>query len=226
MTPAELLASFRSEVVDTAKPYLWSDDEVWRYMNEAYMMFWRLVGGLPDFMSSACAVAVVSGQPTSALHPAILRIISATRRSDRASLEIINAEDLGRMRSSDYGQVKTLVLDERPGAVRYMVIGMQKNVVRWVMVPDQDDIVDLHVYRLPLNRLASDSAQFEELEDIHHWSLLKWMKHLAYGKQDAETFDKGRADLFEGEFRAYCAQAKAEQDRYKHKTRVVAYGGL
>jgi hypothetical protein len=51
------------------------------------------------------------------------------------------------------------------------------------------------------------------------------MKHLAHLKQDAETYDRGRADQFRTEFFAYCDQAKAEREKREHKFRTVAYGG-
>ena len=52
------------------------------------------------------------------------------------------------------------------------------------------------------------------------------MKALAYRKQDAETFDRARAEENEVVFARYCALVKSEFEREKHKTRVVAYGGL
>lgn len=226
MTPEALFRSFRAEVVDQKKPYLWSDDEVWEFMQSAYVEFWRMVGGIPDFTSHVCAVEAVAGEPTSQLSPLILRIMSASRASDNGDVAIINSTDLGRIHSIDYGQIKTLKLDLVQGKVRYMVLGMQKDLARWVQVPDTNDTINLHVYRLPLDQIDSDSRDFAELDEAHRRWLLKWMKHLAYQKQDAETFDKGRSDTFGDEFKGYCERAKGEQGRYKHKTRVVSYGGL
>ena len=226
MTPNDLYLAFRADVVDVAEPYLWSDEEVWRYMNDAYMMFWRKVGGIPDFTSTACRVPIVAGVESSEVNHSILRIMSASRASDFGVIEIINSTDLGRLRSSDYGQAKELRLDNKTGQVRYMVIGMQKNVVRWVQIPEADDVCKLVIYRLPLETITAQSEEFEDLEEIHHAYLLPWMKHLAYSKQDAETFDKGRADVSAAEFNAYCEDYRAEQARYAHKTRVGQYGGI
>lgn len=66
--------------------------------------------------------------------------------------------------------------------------------------------------------------QVEETRD--HVNLLMWMKYRAYGKQDAETFDRGRRDEYKAEFQAYCRDVSAEWERYKSKVHVVAYGGL
>ena len=52
------------------------------------------------------------------------------------------------------------------------------------------------------------------------------MKHRAYGKQDAETFDRGKSEAFKAAFEAYCESARMEYDKYKAKVRVVSYGGI
>ena len=68
--------------------------------------------------------------------------------------------------------------------------------------------------------------EFDEIGEEHLLSLLLWMKHRAYGKQDAETFDRSKRDEYKSSFEAYCNSAKAEWERYKSKVRVVEYGGL
>lgn len=226
MLSDELYEQFRSDVVDEAAPYLWTPSEVWRYMNDAYRMFVRLVGGVADYGSDVCAVDIVPGEATADINPNILRIMSATRRSDSNVIDIINHTDVGKMRSSDYGQAKRISLDTRSGPVRYAVVGLRKNTLRWVQVPEEADVADLHVYRLPLNTITGEGQSFDDVEEDHHIHLLKWMKHLAYAKHDVETYDKPKSDAYKSEFEGYCAQVKAEWERYKHKTRVVSYGGL
>ena len=226
MNTTGLYDAFRSDVVDTARPYLWTEDEVWRYMNDAYFQFVRKTGGVADFTSDACVVDIVPFEPTATLHKSVMRIMSATRRSDKQPLEIINGTDIGRMRSSDYGQTKQLVMDEKIGPVRYMVHGLQRGVVRWVQVPEAADVVDLHIYRMPLVGITGAEQELTDVDEEHHVRLLDWMKHLAYKKQDAETFNPKASAANEESFLNYCAQVKAEWERYKHKTRVVAYGGL
>ena len=53
-----------------------------------------------------------------------------------------------------------------------------------------------------------------------------WMKARAYGKEDTETFNRGKADEYEARFRSYCAEARKEQERLRREVGVVAYGGL
>ena len=94
MTSDELYEAFREDIVDVAKPYLWSDAEVWRYMNDAYSMLVRLTQGIPDADSEATELQIVANDANGELHPSILRIMSATRRSDGAEIKVINATDL------------------------------------------------------------------------------------------------------------------------------------
>lgn len=226
MNAGELYDTFRSNVVDTAKPYLWKDVEVYQYMDAAYKAFVRLTGGIADFTSDACAIDVVTGEPLVDLHPSVLRVMSATKRSDSQPLEIINSTDVGRMRSVDYGQIKRLVLDNKQGPIRYFLIGMQRGKARLIQSPLEPDTIDLHIYRLPLDSVIDDTHPLNEVDADHHIYLLDWMKHLAYNKHDADTYDPNKSEVSRVRFETYCAKMKAEWERYKHKSRSVVYGGL
>lgn len=226
MNSTELYDLYRSDVVDFARPYLWSDDEVWRYMNEAYFMFVRLTGGIPDVMSDAANVPITAGEKYSPTDPSILRIMSARRASDGVEIKVINSTDLPMLRDNDYGRTRPIWMDESPGPVRYMLLGAQQHQVQWLQVPLVDDSANLVIHRLPLTKITGDGQDFVDVNEEHHFPLLYWMKALAYRKQDAETFDRAKSSENDALFRQYCFEAKAELERKKHKTRVVAYGGL
>lgn len=226
MNSTGLYDTFRSDVVDTARPYLWTDDDVWRYAADAHRMFIRLTGGVSDFMSEACEVPVVAGQAIVELHPSLLRIMSATLRSATREVEVINPTDVVKMRTTDYGQIKQLVLDNKTGPIRYFVLGLQKGYARLVQVPLENDFIDLQIYRLPLKVIDGPDQEISDIEDDHHIHLIDWMKHLAYKKQDADTFNPKASDKGADDFEKYCAAIKAERARYMYKPGAVAYGGL
>lgn len=220
----ELLDAFRSDIIDEAQPYLWSDAEVIRYMDAAYRMFVRLTGGIADISSDATAVDMIAGERLSDLHPSILRIMSACKRSDSSYLDILNAgEGSEKIPTSDYRIALISWRQNLSGPVTKMIHGMERGKVAWVKTPEFDDTVDLHIYRLPLERIVDRSNTLSDVDEDHHIYLIDWMKHLAYKKQDAETFDKSKSDECEAQFRAYCEQCKREWERYKHKNRVVQY---
>lgn len=213
MNSTDLYEAFRSDVSDEVAPYLWSDAEVFRYMNDAYRMFVRKIGGVADFTSEATQIPVVAGDSVGAVNPSVLRVMSAYRTSDKSPLKIFNGPGSA--------QPTTLA-----GPVRAMVIGEQRHVVRWTTTPVVDDTVQLSVYRLPLGTITCDAQEFTDVDEDHHIHFLDWMKHLAYKKQDAETFDRAKSDESAQAFLDYCEFVKAEHERYKHVNRTVAYGGI
>lgn len=226
MNSGELYDRFRSDVVDEAAPYLWKDDEIWGYMDAAYKQFVRLTVGIADFLSPVTRVRIISGNPVSTLDPSILRIMSAKKASDNSELTIANMSDQPFLVSDDYSILSKLVLDNLPGPVRYMIIGAQRGKAKWVQVPAADDLVQMHVYRTPIVPVVDENHPLDEVDAEHHEYFLDWMKHRAYLKQDAETFDREKSNNAEARFRTYCEQCKREWERYKHKNRVVVYGGL
>ncbi len=214
--------------MDITAPYLWSSSDVFSYMNDAYRMFVRLTGGIPDFTSPATEVSIIAGEAVGVLDPSILKINKAQRASDGGEIEIINYTDLGKMApvTNDYGQPQTLTMDSQPGIVRYGIIGMQRNTVRWVKVPLVDDMANLIIYRLPFGRITDGGQDLTDVDEDHHLSLLDWMKYRAYGKQDADAFDARKSEDYKATFEAYCAFVRSEIERYKSKVRVVGYGGI
>lgn len=219
---------FRSDVRDEALPYLWSDAEVYSYIDDAQNMFCRLQGGIADATSPVTTISVVTGDVFLDVSPRILKIREMHRVSDGRGVEILNFEDLqsGNVhRSDDYGAfVRPYRFTTNPGPIRAVVVGMEANKLRLVDAADADDTLALIVYRLPLNSVTA-GGQPLEIDEHHHRHLLYWMKHLAHTKQDAETYDRGRSEQFRAEFLTYCSQAKAERERREHKYRTVAYGG-
>lgn len=228
----DLYDFFRSDTTDTVPPYLWSETEVFGYMNDAYRSFVRNIGGVPDVSSAATQIPVVAGQMYADVSPLILRFTQAHLVSTGQEVKIINEQDAAALFAADYGQARQILMSTTQGPVRYMMIGLGRSQtagkIRWLQVPAVNDTVSLSVLRLPLDTIEVGDSVFDfpdiGLEHIEY--LLLHMKARAYGKQDAETINLGKRDSYKTEFAAYCAAAKAEGDRYKHKTRIVAYGGL
>lgn len=199
-------------------------------MNDAYSMFVRLTGGIADFTSSATQVPIVTGEAIGTLDPSILRVMEAYRASDNSDIKVINQTDLTFTRDNDYGRIRPVYIDTKPGPVRYMIIGAQRGKCKWVQVPEVDDTANLYIYRLPLVDIDVSnpdlSFEFDDVPKEHHTHLALWMRRCAHLKQDAETFDKGKSAEYDQMFSNYCAGVKAEWERYKHKNRECVYGGI
>ena len=213
MNSTTLLDHWRTQVFDTREPYLWTDTEIFAWMNEAQQMFCRLTQGISDSRTeSVCAVPVVSGEATASVSNKIRRFRKASLASTGEWLDIVNIDD----------QPK---LDATQGRVTTMVIGLEPGLVRWVHVPKENDTVNLLLVRLPLADIST-TGQDLEIESIHHLALCDWITFRAYSKHDTETQQNPEAQTALKAFEAYCFKAKLEQERYEYKPRVVAYGGI
>lgn len=213
MNTTGVLDFFRSQMVDEKKPYLWTDDEAFVFMNEAQSMFCRLTDGIADATTPAVTTLPISaGEIFAEVHPSILLFRSAVLLSTGYSLDIKNHTDVTKWTN-------------QIGTITQMIIGLQKDLVRWNYMPNNDDEVQLLVYRLPLEALVAPDQELE-IEPVHHASLVYWMKHLAYAKQDVETWDQKASETGKAMFEEYCKRVRAEQERYKHKSRSILYGGL
>lgn len=217
MNSTEILETFREEMNDEADPPLWSDTLLFRYLDDAQKTFCRWTEGIEDSSTAEITrLAVVSGTEWYALDKRVLKVREAVDVSTGRPFGLYSAE-----RASDAG----IYFDGRPAQLKAFVTGLSKNMLRAWPFPNNTATVELRVFRLPLVPITDAGDQELEIDEQHHLSLLLWMKHRAYGKEDAETFDRSKRDDFEQRFQAYCARAKAEQVRLRHPAGTVQYGG-
>lgn len=309
MTPSELVARFRLDVDDDQAPYLWSDAEVWGYLNDAIQKWLGVPGGgVRDASTAAiCDLAVTAADPWLELSPLVTKIRSARLVSTGRTLRVITLEELFGMdgMANDLFPVSTDDLD-LAGTIKALVIGMEDNKLRAVRIPDASDTVKLVVERLSkythaapaaaaapaavtsITRsgttatvtttaphglagtsvvLLAGAAQADyvgtfqvtvtdadkftftvsdaavtpatgtitwapgaefpiEVDAQYHLDLLLGMKALAYSKQDADTFDKTKADEADAKFVARATNAALDKARREHKPRLMTYGGI
>lgn len=215
MLSTDLLTQFRADVVDEEAPYLWRDSEIYSYIDSAQIQFCRKVGGIGDARSPLTVLAVGVGTDWVAISPLILKI-RAAHLPDGTPLEVVNYEDLS---------VRCLRFDGHLGRPKMLIIGMEPGSVRVHPKSNEVTTIQMLVDRLPIKAIT-DEDQKLEIQDHHREGLGLWIRHRAYSKQDAETLDVGKTIALKQEFDEYCTLAKRERDRVKHKTRIVAYGGI
>lgn len=234
MTPTELLARFRSDMSDAEAPYLWTDADGVAYMKAAQTEFCRpnRGGGIRDASSDLTRVELAVGEKFAEISPLITRVRGARLESTGRPLSILNHDDL----YPPQGSVSEAPLPfhistiNSAGDICALVTDVEDNAVQVVHVPAEVDTVLLVVDRLPQNTLTSPSAGVVtgslEVAAQYHEVLLLWMRRMAYMKQDADTFDQGKADEYEARFIAACALAADERRLRDHKPRLIRYGGL
>ena len=218
MNSSELLALFREEMNDLEDPYLWSDRLLYAYMNEAQEKFCRETEGIEDAStSSVCRINIAPAADWYPISPKILKLRRATRADTGRPLRLINSEKAPQ---------EGVLFDGRPGPLSTLVTGLEKHKLRAWPMPNESLVVELTVFRLPLETITDAGNQEFEIDEQHHLALLMWMKHRAYGKEDVETYDRRKAEDFEGRFLMYCVRAREEQIRARREVGTVAYGGL
>lgn len=218
MNSTDLLDTFREEMNDAEAPYLWSDTLLYRYMNDAQEMFCRLTEGIEDSSTpSICRLDVVATTEWYPISKKVLKVREAVDVATGRPYDVMNME-----KASKQG----VLFNGYPGPLKLFVAGLEKHKLRAWPKPTDDVSVELRVFRLPLVTITDDGDQAFEIDDQHVLSLLHWMKFKAYGKEDAETFDRRKSDEYEQRFYAYCANAKKEQERARRSTSTVFYGGL
>jgi hypothetical protein len=158
MNAGELLDLFRLEARDNQAPYLWSDLEIYGYLDAAQEMFCRLTHGIPDSTSGITQLAVVTDEPSVELDSRILRLRSARLESDGRHLVLLNPEDveLGGQYIDDYGTRTRSGLDlTETGTPKYLIVGHDASFARLAPIPTADDTLVLTVQRLPLTALTA-----------------------------------------------------------------------
>lgn len=218
MNTTDLVDQYRSEMGDTEKPYLWSDQLIYGYAGDAQKQFCRWTNGISDARTPAVTqLAILPGTQWYETHPSILKVRTVQRADTGRNVALVNAE-----RMSQFG----VQFDGRTGPLKHLVMGLEAHALRAWPVPNETVTVEMSVFRLPLTAITDDGDQVLEIDEQHHSHLLLWMKHLGYDKQDAETFDRRKSDDFAQRFSTYCAEAKKEQDRARRVVGAVAYGGI
>lgn len=191
MNVAEFIATFRLEMSDAALPYLWSDGEIVTYLNEAVNEACVRARLIEDSTTPAvCAVTLVPNQSSYNLNPLVIDLKRVTYNGKALTLSSIEAEDQNEW-----------TWEARVGSepLRYIYSG--SGVLRMIPTPTQAATVNLTVYRLPITPLTlDDDTASPDIPASLHPRLKDWVYRCAYLKQDADAFDKSRADEFDMRF--------------------------
>lgn len=217
MDSTGLLTQLRADLFDQEEPYLWSTAELLRYIDDAQFMFCRKTEGIPDDATvEVCEIEVTPGTDRVALHPSIRLVRAAVRLDTGEPVEVVNTEDMSQ---------RGWRFDGRQAKPRALVLGGGAHSARVWPMSAETFTLHLTVFRLPVDHIV-DTDQVLEIDEEHHTHLGLWCMHKAYLKQDAETLDRTKSDEFESRFLAYCANVSREEQRKRHKARVVRYAGI
>ena len=221
MNVTDLVDQYRSRTHDIERPYLWSDDEIYGYIDYAQRKLIRPFGGIRESQSKYCTLIIPATVNYVKLDPIILKIHRASIPENPVAG--VGPGHTGIVRLLD--RVHTVALaKERAGDMFALVFGEDDYGVRPVYVPNFDTTVNLQISRLTIP--ITGEASKLEIRDEWRYPLIYGMLEQGYRKQDAET----RNDKLSSENGEYFA---AEIDRASKDTSLrraamtgVQYGGI
>lgn len=192
MNLEQLRARFRLESDDKREPFLWSDEAVDGWLNDAVEEAATRALLIHDVATpSVCQVAVTSGVAVYPLHASIINITRAAFVASGDSEEYVlygtTEPEL------DAAITGWRTLQEVPAAFIH-----KDTSLRLSSIPPAG-MLTLEVNRLPLDAMASDGAE-PEIAATHHRHLVSWALYKAFSVPDSETVDPNRAAMAEREF--------------------------
>ena len=198
MNLEELIASFREDSADKVEPYLWEDETVTRWLNEAQdeaAVRARLL--LDDSTPAVTTIAVEVGKASYQLHPKVYEIAhlqwQASAAAHRAKpVDLVTREWLDRKHPGWRSRIDCDAL--------YAI--QSEGALRMVPVPKEAGKLVLEAYRLPLKPLTNETDK-PEIHAASHAYLVYWALHRAFSQPDSDGFDPQRAATAEAEFTGY-----------------------
>lgn len=193
----QLIERFRIDADDREKGYLWKDEWVTDWLNDAQdeaAIRGRLL--LDDYTQAVTQIAVAAGMASYPLHAKLYEIAHIAFKSNvgtqASPLELVTREKLDR----DYPGWRDLP----NGAPRWAI--QTDTRIRLVPTPDVDGTLQLEAYRLPMQAMKKDDDA-PEIHEAHHIHLVQWALHRAFSVPNAELVDPNRAALALQAFERY-----------------------
>ncbi|MBV7428055.1 MULTISPECIES: hypothetical protein [unclassified Acidovorax] len=215
MKVADFIEAFRSDLVDSSEPPLWSDADIVRYLNDAVQEACERAKLIEDRRTPAvCSITLEPDVSTYSLHPSVFEIKRATLRGrplDETSVEEMDEECPGW--ENWKGTPRLFIFEQASGT--------QPASIRMVRTPTQADTLALTVYRGALKPLSVDRCtEKPELPERFHERLKDWVYRCAYLKQDVDAMDKSKAAEYEVAFeRSFGARPDANVQRKQRDRR-------
>jgi hypothetical protein len=214
----------RSDRIDGDSDYLWTDETLVRYINEAQRRFAcrSLVirdATTPEVVDVVLETGVIEYQ----LNPAVLAVISAKLEGEQTDLGRAGHSILSRStQSADVNWDMALSSNVQPG--KPVAIATDEEVVeddagtlsavtlRVFPAPSaayNGQKIKLRVCRKPINELVLNNLEaVPEVPEDHHIEMLDWAAYLALRIVDQDSGNRTRANDFAASFEGHVQYAR------------------
>ncbi|UZA02081.1 hypothetical protein [Moraxella bovis] len=201
MTLSDLINEFRALAFDEVEPYLFDDDKVIHWLNQALdeaCVRGRLIHECDD--PAVCTIAINPNQTKYNTHPKLYEITHASLElpsvngGRRENVCLVSFEEMSRADSDWRDEQDKHRLDP------YFLI-QHDTYVRLSRPTDEIGVLHLEGYRLPHKMTNDDDVP--EIHLAHHEHLIDWALHKAFGVPDSEVFDMNKSEMAEQRFTNY-----------------------
>lgn len=228
MNLAELLQLLRGPILNDrsdrasgTSDYLWTDETLITYINEAQRRF--AVQGLvlrDATTPEVTKVTLVPGQSVYPLHESVIAVLSARRDALQADLNRVGHAALGAYRAPSDSWVDPATVTGLPAGVTLAYStdeglsnldsdALARVSLRVYPTPAEADIVRLRVVRKPLEKLVAPAgSQTLEIPEDHHIEMLDWAAYLALRIVDDDAGSAKRAMDFRATFEQHVKEAR------------------
>lgn len=227
ITVDDLRTKFRREVDDalvgaTDDDRLWKDDEIVSFANEALDEWARVTRALQETI----LLNVVAAEPTVELPTRVLDIQDVYLETSGVTVMPKNANNVDTGVVADYNGVPLGFQDSLhtgSGTPRCYVRDYDNgDVLRLIPTPILSET-------LKLQATVTIEDNLDEGDDLPRMGIkdqrivLMYMKYLAYGNQDADTYDLQRSQTFYSQFEFAAGERELELRRYRRTPGAVKF---
>ena len=216
-----LIQKFRDRMGDTELPYLWEEERVVEWFNDAQREFARLT----HIFKSSTTLVVTTDEPFVDLPVDFLefrtaRSVTANRRIEKRNMSELEEAYI----EGVYGESLTGDWMTAKGVPVIMSLDVEFGKGRLVPIPTTDDTITLYYARYPKDITASSSKT--ELTDIAHQNLLvTYAQAQAYDDQDSDVYDPKQADKKSSQFVTDSYKYSSQIRNSTRRAGTVKYGG-
>ena len=206
-----LAGAFRADMRDDVAPYLWSDAELIRYINEGVRQLCIRAWGIRDIVD-----ITFDGETAQTLPPQMLKIKKVHSTLSGKTISVVSVDE----------EPDLFVVKPRKAEPDKLVVGAQEGKIMPIPGTSAPLVLKFVCTRLPLTPITSVQVdQATELPPDASEGVILYMRHLAYDKMDAETYDQGKSEAMGKKFASFADQYRHQYERREHNARSTKSHG-
>lgn len=222
-----LVTQFRTQMDDNVEPYLWDEDRIIEWIDEAQKIFAEKT---KIFQGSEIINVLAADGGDVTIPSYVVEVRRAKYTGQTAPLEITNFAEISRgALYEDYGVRVTGNWEDAEGTPTYLVLDVETDKGRLVpklATSAADGTMTIYYARYPLKDVTSSSSKIELTDTRHQRLMVVYARAMAYGDHDADVYDPRQEAAKLEEFHTKVDVIAAQTKRKTRRAGTVRYGGL